>query len=69
MKRQTDKDEQHRLIDEMYSRKLFNGIDFYEFEERAAIMEFDGNMKAELAATLAFNDITKNYAYSKGKIK
>lgn len=69
MKRQTDKDERHKLIDEMYSRKLFNGIDFYEFEERAAIMEFDGNMKAELAATLAFNDITKNYAYSKGKIK
>jgi len=69
MKRQTDKDENHKLIDEMYSRKLFNGIDFYEFEERAAIMEFDGNMKAELAATLAFNEITKNYAYSKGKIK
>ena len=69
MKRQTDKDENHKLIDEMYSKKLFNGIDFYEFEERAAIMEFDGNMKAELAATLAFNDLTKNYAYSKGKIK
>jgi len=69
MKRQSDKDENHKLIDEMYSRKLFNGIDFYEFEERAAIMEFDGNMKAELAATLAFNEITKNYAYSKGKIK
>jgi len=40
-----------------------------EFEVRAAIMEFDGNMKAELAATLAFNDITKNYAYLKEQIK
>ena len=69
MKKQIEKDEKYKLIDEMYSRKLFNGIDFNEFEERAAIMEFDGNMKAELAATLAFNEITKNYAYSKGKIK
>lgn len=69
MRKQTDKDENHKLIDEMYSRKLFDGIDFYEFEERAAIMEFDGNMKAELATTIAFNEITKNYAYSKGKIK
>jgi hypothetical protein len=69
MKRQIEKDEKYKLIDEMYSRKLFNGIDFYEFEDRAAIMEFDANLKAELAATLAFNDITKNYAYSKGQIK
>ncbi len=69
MKRQIEKDEKYKLIDVIYSRKLFNGIDFYEFEERAAIMEFDANLKAELAATLAFNDITKNYAYSKGQIK
>lgn len=69
MKKQKEKEQNHKLIDEMYSRKLFTGIDFYEFEERAAIMEFDGNMKAEVAATLAFNEITKIYAYSKGKIK
>ena len=69
MKKQIGKEQNHKLIDEMYSRKLFIGIDFYEFEERAAIVEFDGNIKAELAATLAFNEITKNYAYSKGQIK
>ena len=69
MKKPIDKEQKYKELDEIYRRKLFFGIDFYEFEERAAIMEFDGNMKAELPATLAFNDITKNYAYSKGQIK
>lgn len=69
MKKPIDKEQKYKELDEIYRRKLFFGIDFYEFEERAAIMEFDGYMKAELAATLAFNDITKNYAYSKGQIK
>jgi hypothetical protein len=69
MKKPIDKEQKYKELDEMFKRKLFFGIDFYEFEERAAIMEFEGNMKAELAATLAFNDITKNYAYSKGQIK
>ena len=69
MKKPIDKEQKYKELDELYRRKLFFGIDFHKFEERAAIMEFDGNMKAELAATLAFNDITKNYAYSKGQIK
>ena len=69
MKKPIDKEQKYKELDEMFKRKLFFGIDFYEFEEWAAIMEFDGNMKAELAATLAFNDITKNYAYLKGQIK
>jgi hypothetical protein len=69
MKKPIDKEQKYKDLDEIYRRKLFFGIDFYEFEERAAIIEFDGNMKAELAATLAFNDITKNHAYLKGQIK
>ena len=68
MKKQIEKKQNHKVIDEMYSKKLFIGIDIYEFEERSAIMEFDGNIKAEVAAKLAFNEIIKNYAYSKGQI-
>jgi hypothetical protein len=63
-----DKSDEYKKLNEKYKGKLLYGIDFFEFEERAAIMEFDGNMKAELAATLAFNEITKNYAYLKGKL-
>jgi hypothetical protein len=38
MKKPIDKDQKYKELDEMYRRKLFFGIDFYEFEERAAIM-------------------------------
>jgi len=59
-----DKSRVHAELDAMYTRKLFFGIDTYEYEERAAIMEFDGEMTPQLAAQSAFNEITKNYAYS-----
>lgn len=69
MKKVHVKEKKYIELDEIYQRKLFNGIEFHEFEERAAIMEFDGNMSSEVAAGLAFNEIIKNYAYSKGQIK
>ena len=56
-------------IVEMYRRKLFYGIDNYEFEERVAIMEFDGKIAPEIAAMLAFNDLIKYYSYKQGKLK
>ncbi len=76
MKKALKKEWKYFELDGIYRRKQFFGIDFYEFVERAAIrmdgqaiMEFDGKMKAEIAAGLAFNDIIKNYTYSKGTIK
>jgi hypothetical protein len=64
-----DKSRTHAELDAMYTRKLFYGIEAYEYEERAAIMEFDGEMTPQLAAQSAFNEVIKNYAYSIRTIK
>ena len=37
------------------------GIDEYEYEERAAIMEYDGNLPREEAERLAYQDVIKNW--------
>jgi hypothetical protein len=63
-----DKSRVHAGLDEMYTRKLFFGIDSYEYEERAAIMEFDGGMTPQLAAQSAFNEIIKIHAYLHSKV-
>jgi len=56
-------------IDNFYKNKLFFDIDFYEFEERAAIFEFDFGIEFKEAARLSFNELIKKYAYLKGTIK
>ena len=51
--------EQQNNRNSIWKTLLPAGIDEYEFEERAAIMEYDGNMPREEAERLAYEDITK----------
>jgi hypothetical protein len=69
MKTVQTKDQKYIEIDSIYQGKLFFGIDFYEFEERAAILKFDFGVEFKEAARLSFNELIKKYAYLKGKIK
>lgn len=69
MKTIETKSQKYIEIDNLYKGKLFIGIDFYEFEERAAILEFDFGVESKEAARLSFSELIKKYAYLKGKIK
>ncbi|MBX3043136.1 MAG: hypothetical protein KIT33_07890 [Candidatus Kapabacteria bacterium] len=69
MKAVQTKAQKYIEIDGLYQGKLFFSIDFYEFEERAAILEFDFGVEFKEAARLSFNELIKKYAYLKGKIK
>ena len=63
MKTQKEKEKKYIELNDKYRRKLFFGIDFEIFEERAAIREFDGNVSFEIAAESAFKEIIKKVAY------
>ncbi len=63
MKAKLETDPKYIKLDEKYRKKLFTEIDFFIFQERAALMEFEGRMNAEEAAELAFIDTIKRYAY------
>jgi hypothetical protein len=69
MKKQLEIEKHYEKLDLIYKNKLFFGIDFYDFEERAAIIEFEGNIKLEIAAELAFKEIIKLYSYKFGRLK
>jgi hypothetical protein len=63
MKQKIEVNKKYIKLDEKYRKKLFPEIDFFIFQERAALMEFEGGMNAEEAAEFAFIDTIKRYAY------
>lgn len=69
MKIFSEQSQKYIEIDNFYKKKLFFGIDFYEFEELAAILEFDFGVDFKEAARLSFNELIKKYAYLKRNYK
>ena len=55
-------DPKYAEIDNEYRRKINNPGAFERFQERAAIIEFEGDVDAKTAAALAFRDVKRNPA-------